>query len=76
MAPDPGGLPAIVCGVLTYFLLPNRPADAAFLTEHEKGWITAELARRTLEDQRAINLGDARIGSLAGVASGLHLFSE
>src|SRR5580700_8166697 len=26
------GLPAIVGGILTYFLLPSRPADAAFLT--------------------------------------------
>src|ERR1700756_5378619 len=25
------GLPAVVCGVLTYLLLPNRPVDALFL---------------------------------------------
>src|SRR5713226_1804911 len=34
------GLPAIVCGALTYFLLPSRPAEATFLTHDEKGWIT------------------------------------
>ena len=39
------GLPAIACGILTYFLLPSRPADAAFLTHEEKRWITAALAR-------------------------------
>jgi len=29
-------LPAIVCGLATYRLLPNRPADVTFLTEKEK----------------------------------------
>jgi MFS transporter, ACS family, tartrate transporter len=43
------GIPAVVCGVLTYFLLPSRPAEAAFLTPDEKGWITAELAREVQE---------------------------
>jgi MFS transporter, ACS family, tartrate transporter len=42
------GLPAIFCGVLTYFLLPSRPTEATFLTQDEKGWVTAELA---LEEQ-------------------------
>ena len=39
------GLPAILCGLLTYFLLPNRPAEAKFLTPEEQGWIQAELSR-------------------------------
>jgi MFS transporter, ACS family, tartrate transporter len=39
------GIPAILGGVLTYFLLPGRPAEARFLTTDEKDWITAELAR-------------------------------
>ena len=43
------GLPAIVFGVLTYFLLPSRPAEAAFLSPDEKGWIAAELAREVQE---------------------------
>ena len=29
-------LPAIVCGVLTYRFLPDRPADASFLSAEEK----------------------------------------
>jgi ACS family tartrate transporter-like MFS transporter len=29
-------LPAIVCGILTYRLLPDRPADASFLSAEEK----------------------------------------
>jgi MFS transporter, ACS family, tartrate transporter len=39
------GFPAILCGVLAYFLLPSRPAEATFLTQDEKGWITGKLAR-------------------------------
>jgi ACS family tartrate transporter-like MFS transporter len=39
------GIPAVVCGVLTYFLLPSRPAEAKFLNQEEKEWIAAELAR-------------------------------
>ena len=39
------GIPAILGGVLTYFLLPGRPAEARFLTTEEKDWITAELVR-------------------------------
>jgi ACS family tartrate transporter-like MFS transporter len=39
------GTPAIVSGVLTYFLLPSRPEEARFLTAEEKQWIRAELAR-------------------------------
>ena len=38
------GLPAIVCGALTYFVLPSRPVEATFLTQEEKGWIAAGLA--------------------------------
>jgi ACS family tartrate transporter-like MFS transporter len=39
------GIPAVVCGVLTYFLLPSRPAEAKFLNQEEKEWIAAELER-------------------------------
>lgn len=37
------GAPAIVCGVLTYFVLPDRPQEAKFLTSEEKVWLQAEL---------------------------------
>ena len=40
------GLPAIVGGVLTYFLLPSRPAEATFLAPEEKQWIVEELERQ------------------------------
>ena len=37
------GMPAVIFGVLTYLLLPNCPAEANFLTEGEKDWITTQL---------------------------------
>src|SRR5262245_2582199 len=37
------GLPAVFFGVLTYFILPNRPSDAKFLTSEEKEWLSASL---------------------------------
>jgi sugar phosphate permease len=45
------GIPAVVGGVLTYFLLPSRPAEAKFLSQEEKDWITADLAR---EEQKKL----------------------
>src|SRR5579862_6358352 len=35
------GLPAITCVFLTKFLLPNKPAEAKFLTVEEKAWIAS-----------------------------------
>ena len=43
------GVPAVGCGALTYFVLPNRPRDAKFLTPEEKSWITGELTREGLQ---------------------------
>jgi ACS family tartrate transporter-like MFS transporter len=39
------GLPAIVLGLLTYFVLPSRPVDAKFLGTAEREAIQAELGR-------------------------------
>jgi len=39
------GGPAVVCGLLTYFLLPSRPAEAKFLSDEEKNWISSKLSR-------------------------------
>jgi sugar phosphate permease len=46
------GLPAILGGILTYFLLPSRPAEAAFLSAEERTWLTTELAMEE-QDKRA-----------------------
>ena len=55
------GIPAIVGGILTYFLLPGRPAEARFLTAEEKNWIRAELAREEQQKlaTRRITAGQA-----------------
>jgi ACS family tartrate transporter-like MFS transporter len=37
------GLPPILFGLLTYFVLPSRPQEAGFLTTEEKEWIQTEL---------------------------------
>ena len=39
------GIPAIVCGFLAYFLLPNSPSEARFLTAAEKAAIQEGLSR-------------------------------
>jgi len=39
------GIPAVVCGFLTYYLLPDRPENAEFLAADEQQWLRAELAR-------------------------------
>jgi len=59
------GIPAVVCGVLTYFLLPNRPAEAKFLSQDEKDWILAELARGEREKlaSHSISAGQALLNS-------------
>lgn len=43
------GAPALVCGVLTYFLLPNRPQEANFLSAEEKEQIREELGKEAQE---------------------------
>jgi MFS transporter, ACS family, tartrate transporter len=57
------GIPAILGGVLTYFLLPGRPAEARFLTTEEKEWMTAELAREEQQKlaTRRITTGQALV---------------
>jgi ACS family tartrate transporter-like MFS transporter len=73
------GIPAIACGVLTYFLLPSRPAEAKFLTEDEKGWITKELEHEERQRQAAHKisamraLANARVWHLACIGFTLNI---
>jgi len=39
------GLPTLICGVIAFFYLTDRPKDARWLPEDERQWITAELER-------------------------------
>lgn len=38
-------LPALVLGVVTWFYLPDRPADAHWLTPAERGWLIDAMAK-------------------------------
>lgn len=49
-------LPSVACGVLAYFVLPERPAVAKFLAPEEKTWILGELAQ-----EREQTIGEHRI---------------
>jgi MFS transporter, ACS family, tartrate transporter len=53
------GIPAVIGGVLTYYLLPTRPAEAKFLTSEEKDWTRAELAR---EEEQKLTTGRITVG--------------
>jgi sugar phosphate permease len=57
------GMPAVVCGVATYLVLPGRPTEATFLTAQEKDWITGALA-----DERSRELGDNEQSPLRALA--------
>jgi ACS family tartrate transporter-like MFS transporter len=54
------GFPAVVGGVLTYFLLPSWPAEAKFLNQKEKDWIAAELAREGQEKLASHNISGGK----------------
>ena len=38
------GVPTVLLGLATFFILTDRPAQAKFLTEAEKAWLSAKLA--------------------------------
>jgi MFS transporter, ACS family, tartrate transporter len=73
------GIPAAACGVLTYFVLPSRPAEAKFLTEDEKRWITEELdqeerrKRGTYKISAAKALTSGRVWHLAAIGFTLNI---
>src|SRR5215468_1072648 len=54
-------LPTVVLGVLTYFVLTDRPQQAKFLTEEERNWLVNTIAseRRATEQVRRYTLWEA-----------------
>lgn len=68
------GIPAVAGGMLTYFLLPNGPGEAKFLTQNEKHWITSQIKMENEAKRRAHSVSAAqalvhgRVWHLAAVA--------
>ncbi len=71
------GIPAILLGFVTYFVLPSRPSDAKFLTREEKEWLQAELVREAQQklNQRRYSaveaLKNVRVWHLASIYFGM-----
>lgn len=67
-------LPSVALGVVCFFSLPDRPAQAAWLDADERAWLEATLAReepahdenywRALTDRRTLLLGAAYFGAV------------
>jgi ACS family tartrate transporter-like MFS transporter len=66
------GLPAIVCGLITYLLLPSRPTEAKFLSVREKDWIASALV-----EEKSQKVGEHQLSALMALAHPrvLHLAS-
>ena len=45
------GIPAVLLGVVTWFVMTERPADAAWLADDERSWLADELAREAAAKQ-------------------------
>jgi ACS family tartrate transporter-like MFS transporter len=61
------GIPAVVVGIITYFYMTDRPAQASWLPDDERDWLVKEL-RQELEAKNKLGnptilhaMGDARI---------------
>lgn len=59
--------PAIVCGIVTYFVLPCRPAEATFLSEEERSWVEKELEREEKSKKEAKPIGTLKALTIARV---------
>ncbi len=56
------GLPAVLCGLIALFILPDGPAKAPWLTEEQRDWLTARLASdRTTSKQAVGHLSVAQV---------------
>jgi MFS family permease len=77
------GLPAVTFAYLAKLLLPNRPAEARFLTDEEKGWTTKQLQLEEVQKMRAQSLSviqtliNPRVWHLAciGFAGGFGIYT-
>ncbi|MEN3951486.1 MFS transporter [Iodidimonas sp. SYSU 1G8] len=78
------GLPTVLVGVAVFFILPNRPDDARWLTPDEKDWLNRTLAAEQAEGSqthgsvRAV-LASGKVWMLSliylGIVVGLYAFT-
>ncbi|HEY7305457.1 MAG TPA: MFS transporter [Bryobacteraceae bacterium] len=47
------GIPSVLCGIIALCYLPDRAADAQWLTDQEKAWLVEELKREANEKSAA-----------------------
>lgn len=59
--------PALILGVLTFFILPDKPAQGKFLTAEEKAWLADELQR---EEQQKLASQKEHIGAGSALWNG------
>jgi MFS transporter, ACS family, tartrate transporter len=70
------GAPAILCGIVTYFVLPSRPSEARFLSDEEKNWIQTGLENEARAKQTAKPIGTLQALKIARVwHAGLIVFA-
>jgi len=46
------GLPAVILGIVTFFILTDCPENARWLREEEKAWLVSEISREERKQQR------------------------
>jgi MFS transporter, ACS family, tartrate transporter len=51
------GAPAVIGGLITYFVLTDRPAQAKFLNQEERDWLSAEIERDMAARRSVKHLG-------------------
>jgi MFS transporter, ACS family, tartrate transporter len=76
------GIPALVLGFITFRVLTDRPADAAWLTADERDWLTSAIQQEQtdIQDRRSANawrvLADWKVLALSlayfGTSAGLY----
>lgn len=79
------GLPAVLLGIVTWFYLTDRPADAKWLDEGERRWLVAEMEREVEQTEQKFHwplrrsLTSPRVLALSlvyfGVVYGLYALS-
>jgi MFS transporter, ACS family, tartrate transporter len=55
------GIPAVVGGIVTYFLLPSRPAEAKFLTNEQRDYLATELTHAEQQKGSRVTIGQTLV---------------